>query len=26
VKEHFWFTTQPIDEPDESKHLRSLIE
>ena len=26
VKEHFWFTTQPIDEPDEGKHLRSLIE
>src|SRR6202000_730174 len=26
VKEHFWFTTQPIDEPDEAKHLRQLIE
>ena len=26
VREHFWFTTQPIDEPDEAKHLRSLIE
>ena len=26
VKEHFWFTTQPIDEPDEGKHLRSLID
>jgi predicted TIM-barrel fold metal-dependent hydrolase len=26
VKQHFWFTTQPIDEPDEAKHLRSLIE
>jgi len=26
VKEHFWFTMQPIDEPDEAKHLRSLIE
>jgi predicted TIM-barrel fold metal-dependent hydrolase len=26
VKEHFWFTTQPIDEPDEARHLRSLIE
>src|SRR6476660_8840420 len=26
VKEHFWFTTQPIDEPDEGKHLRALIE
>lgn len=26
VKQHFWFTTQPIDEPDEAKHLRQLIE
>ena len=26
MKQHFWFTTQPIDEPDEAKHLRSLIE
>ncbi len=26
VREHFWFTTQPIDEPDEGKHLRQLIE
>src|SRR6266480_2041486 len=26
VREHFWFTTQPIDEPDEAGHLRSLIE
>ena len=26
VKGHFWFTTQPIDEPDEARHLRSLIE
>src|SRR5258708_13063479 len=26
VREHFWFTTQPIDEPDEPRHLRSLIE
>src|SRR5205823_2733707 len=26
VREHFWFTTQPIDEPDEARHLRSLIE
>ena len=26
VREHFWFTTQPIDEPDEAKHLRNLIE
>jgi hypothetical protein len=26
VRQHFWFTTQPIDEPDEAKQLRSLIE
>src|SRR6266852_5628723 len=26
VTQHFRFTTQPIDEPDEAKHLRSLIE
>ena len=26
VREHFWFTTQPIDEPDEARHLRQLIE
>ena len=26
VREHFWFTTQPVDEPDEARHLRSLIE
>src|SRR4029079_14071058 len=26
VREHFWFTTQPIDEPDEGKHLRALID
>jgi predicted TIM-barrel fold metal-dependent hydrolase len=26
VREHFWFTTQPIDEPDDAKHLRQLIE
>src|SRR6185369_2453209 len=26
VRENFWFTTQPIDEPDEARHLRSLIE
>ena len=26
VKQNFWFTTQPIDEPDEAKHLRQLIE
>jgi hypothetical protein len=26
VREHFWNTTQPIDEPDEARHLRSLID
>jgi hypothetical protein len=26
VREHFWFTTQPVDEPDEARHLRQLIE
>jgi uncharacterized protein len=26
LREHFWFTTQPIDEPDDARHLRSLIE
>ena len=26
VREHFWFTTQPIDEPDNARHLRSVIE
>jgi uncharacterized protein len=26
VREHFWFTTQPVDEPDEARHLRSLME
>jgi hypothetical protein len=26
VRDHFWFTTQPVDEPDEAKHLRQLIE
>ena len=26
VREHFWFTTQPIDEPDQARHLRQLIE
>ena len=26
VKQHFWFTTQPSDEPDEARHLRSLID
>ena len=26
VRQHFWFTTQPNDEPDEARHLRSLIE
>ena len=22
VREHFWFTTQPIEEPDNAGHLR----
>ncbi len=26
VKSQFWFTTQPIEEPDNAKHLRQLIE
>jgi predicted TIM-barrel fold metal-dependent hydrolase len=26
VKQHFWFTTQPSDEPDNAAHLRSLID
>jgi uncharacterized protein len=26
VRQNFWFTTQPVDEPDEAKHFRSLIE
>jgi predicted TIM-barrel fold metal-dependent hydrolase len=26
VREHVWFTTQPIEEPDESKHLAEIIE
>jgi predicted TIM-barrel fold metal-dependent hydrolase len=26
VREHFWFTTQPSEEPDNAKHLRSVLE
>ena len=26
VKEHFWFTTQPIEEPDDGRHLRQVID
>jgi uncharacterized protein len=26
VREHFWFTTQPIEEPENSHHLRTVIE
>ena len=26
VHEQFWFTTQPIEEPDNAKHLRTLID
>jgi uncharacterized protein len=26
VREHFWFTTQPSEEPDNSRHLRQVIE
>src|ERR1700709_748267 len=26
VREHFWFTTQTIDEPDNARHLRSVID
>jgi predicted TIM-barrel fold metal-dependent hydrolase len=26
VREHFWFTTQPMEEPDNAKHLRSMID
>jgi uncharacterized protein len=26
VREHFWFTTQPIEEPENAKHLRSVID
>ena len=26
VRDHFWFTTQPIEEPDHSHHLRTVIE
>jgi predicted TIM-barrel fold metal-dependent hydrolase len=26
VREHFWFTTQPIEEPDDPRHLREVID
>jgi uncharacterized protein len=26
VRENFWFTTQPSEEPDNAKHLRSVLE
>ena len=26
VREHFWFTTQPVEEPDNARHLRTLID
>src|SRR5262249_26456780 len=26
VREHFWFTTQPIEEPDDPQHLADIIE
>ncbi len=26
VREHFWFTTQPIEEPEQPQHLRDLID
>ena len=26
VREHFWFTTQPSEEPDNAEHLRNVIE
>jgi predicted TIM-barrel fold metal-dependent hydrolase len=26
VRERFWFTTQPIEEPDNARHLRAVIE
>ena len=25
VREHFWFTTQPIEEPDDPQHLADII-
>ena len=26
VKQHFWFTTQPIEEPDNPRHLRTVMD
>ena len=26
VREHFWFTTQPIEEPDDPQHLAEIID
>jgi hypothetical protein len=26
VRERFWFTTQPIEEPETSGHLRAVVE
>jgi predicted TIM-barrel fold metal-dependent hydrolase len=26
IREHFWFTTQPMEEPEEPGHLREIIE
>ena len=26
LRENFWFTSQPIDEPDDPKHLRDVFE
>lgn len=26
VRQNFWFTTQPIEEPEQAKHLRSVID
>jgi predicted TIM-barrel fold metal-dependent hydrolase len=25
VREHFWFTTQPIEEPDDPQHLADIM-
>jgi len=26
VREHFWFTTQPIEEPDDPRHLADIMD